>query len=78
MLAKNSNRLSLAEFFERRARPPVEVIGMILDGDKPGPALCTEGCAVDLYGVCPHSCPSVLLTLVQYGYIWGDILSSKI
>jgi hypothetical protein len=77
MSAENSTRLSLTEFFRRHGASPLRIVEMTHHGEEPGPALCTRSCVVDLDGICPHGCPSVLLTLMQYGYKWEEILKPK-
>ncbi len=62
------NCLSLGEYFDRRRLTPLEVAEAASYGDRPGPALCSQGCIVDLHDRCTHGCPSVLLTLIEYDY----------
>jgi hypothetical protein len=78
MAAKNSNRLSLTEFFNRYLFTPKVVVEMTRCGDKPGPALCDQGCTTEVLGRCPHGCPSVLLILVQYDCEWEETVKSSL
>jgi hypothetical protein len=68
-----SRRLSLCEFFDLFGGTPGEVVEVTRCGERPGPALCSTGCRVELHAQCPHGAPSVLLTLIQYGYTWKEI-----
>lgn len=72
MALEHSTLLSLPEFFRQYSFTVLGLLEATNWGDKPGPALCRHGCAVDLRGACDHGCPSALLTLLQYGYDWGD------
>lgn len=76
-MSENSTRLSLTEFFHRRGGSPLQIVQMTHHGEEPGPALCSRSCLVDMDGICPHGCPSVLLTLMQYGYEWEELLRPK-
>jgi hypothetical protein len=73
-MAQNPTCLSLTEFFEQHGCTPLQIAELTSCGDQPGPALCALDCTVDLNGTCPHGCLSVLLTLIQYGYEWKEIL----
>jgi hypothetical protein len=77
-MSENPTRLSLPEFFDQHGCTALQIVRLTSCGEKPGPALCAQDCTVDLDGICPHRCPSVLLTLMQYGYEWEDILGSSI
>jgi hypothetical protein len=70
-------RLSLKEFFVQHRCTPLQIVGLTSCGDKPGPALCERACIVDLYGVCQHGCPAVVLMLMRYDYEWEDILGAS-
>ena len=41
------------------------------------PALCRAGCLVELEGSCEHGCPSILKTLMIYGYQWTEFPEEK-
>jgi hypothetical protein len=71
---RNSTRRSLSEFFDLFGGTPLDIIEMTRCGERPGPALCSRKCPVDVNDRCPHGCPSVLLSLMQYGYEWDDIV----
>jgi hypothetical protein len=77
MFEGNFMRLSLPEFFDSFGGTPLDIVTMTDCGVRPGPALCSRRCNVDLDGLCPHCCPSVLLTLMQYGYKWDDIVGPE-
>jgi hypothetical protein len=66
-MSKNHARLSLVEFFCGNFTP-IDVVEVTSCGDAPGPALCSHGCVVGLHDRCRHGCPSVLVTMMQYGY----------
>lgn len=68
MAVEKSSRLCLTEFFDRHTSTPLGVVEATCLGEKPGPALCSHDCSVDLHGKCPHGCPSVLLTMMEYDY----------
>ena len=70
-------RCSLSEFFELFGSTPMNIIETTFCGERPGPALCSYKCTIDINDLCPHGCPSVLLTLIQYNYNWGDIVRPR-
>lgn len=76
MATENSDRLSLTEFFEQYNYTPFDILNVTRWAAEPGPALCSSGCVTALSDRCPHGCPSVLLTLLQYGFEWGESAGS--
>jgi hypothetical protein len=66
-------RLSLKDYFDHLGIRPIDVIEVTSCGENPGPALCSYGCKVGIAEVCPHGCPSVLLTVMLYSYEWDEI-----
>jgi hypothetical protein len=72
MATENSNRLSLTEFFEEYNYTLFDILKTTGWAAEPGPALCSSGCVTALYDRCQHGCPSVLLTMLQYGFEWGE------
>ena len=73
-----STRYCLSEFFALIGGTPLDIIKMTSCGERPGPALCSRRCTVEVNDLCPHGCPSVLLTLMQYSYDWDDIVRPRL
>ena len=69
-----STRYCLSEFFDLFGGTPFDIIDTTSWGEMPGPALCSHKCTIGMNETCPHGCPSVLLTLIQYSYDWDDIV----
>jgi hypothetical protein len=75
---RKSTRCCLSEFFDLFGGTPLDIIQMTSCGERPGPALCSRKCTVDVNDLCPHGCPSVLLTLMQYSYEWDDFVGPRL
>jgi hypothetical protein len=75
-MSENRERLSLTDFLGLHGCSLSQVVEGALRKNGLGPALCARGCTVALDATCPHGCPSVLLSIAQFGYEWEDILDS--
>ncbi len=73
MNRRNQYRISIEELLRKEQRTLLEIArGTVCRGD-PAPALCVNGCQVELEGTCEHGCPSVLRALMIRGLGWKDI-----
>jgi len=74
---RNPNWISIEEVLRREGRSLLQIAKGTICGGAAAPALCRAGCLVELEGSCEHGCPSILKTLMIYGYEWTEIPEEK-
>ena len=73
MKSRNPHYLSIQEVLQREGRTLLQIAQATICAGEPAPALCHNGCRVELEGACEHGCPSILKALMIRGYGWTDV-----
>ncbi len=63
-IKENKYRMTIKQYIEENGYEDLEDWKEFLEEiivSSVAPALCTEGCEVELDGTCPHGCPSIIL-----------------